>query len=66
MLRRILPILLGSILLLFSFAACGKSEEATNTSDAPSTTTVPVSTTSKKLKLGINSEDEGWSFWSEF
>ena len=63
--KRLLPILLALMMLIFALVSCGPDENATTTEDASITTTAKRTTTSKILQNGISDKDDGWAFWSE-
>ncbi|MBR3836585.1 MAG: hypothetical protein IKJ74_00425 [Clostridia bacterium] len=70
--KRILPILLVLMALVTVLVSCGPDEVPTTTAgdpvaDVPVSSNVPVpTTTKKKLNMGIDKADEGWSFWGDF
>ena len=63
--KRILPILLALMMLIFALVSCGPEENATTTGETDITTSSKRTTTSKILQNGISDKDDGWAFWSE-
>ena len=56
-------------MLLLTLLSCGPKEEATTTTETAeevSTTTQKKTTTSKHIEMGVEPQDEGWSFWDQF
>jgi len=71
--KRLLPILLIVMALVAVLVSCGPDEVPTTTAGDPvadvptSSADLPVpTTTKKKLNMGIDKADEGWSFWGDF
>ena len=70
--KRLLPILLVLMVLIALLASCGPEDVPTTTfeepvTQEPETTTKQTYTTTKaKLGMGIDTVDEGWSFWGDF
>ena len=70
--KRLLPILLIVMALVAVLVSCGPDEVPTTTGDPvadvpTSSADLPVpTTTKKKLNMGIDKADEGWSFWGDF
>jgi ABC-type uncharacterized transport system auxiliary subunit len=70
--KRLLPILLVLLVLIALLVSCGPEDVPTTTFEEPiteepeTTTRATYTTTKKKLGMGIDAADEGWSFWGDF
>ena len=72
--KRILPIILVMLALVALLVSCKPEDVPTTTFEEPITQEAEstealapnTTTTRKKLGMGIDQADEGWSFWGDF
>lgn len=67
--KRILPIVLVLAMLVLALLSCSAKEKEKKPEEKPkdeATESAQKTTTSKHIDMGIEPNNEGWTFWKEY